>query len=75
MCLLDDLVFVSPCTYLMILLRIILVLQRESEHSSTAPHSSGAATDIVSSATRLGYDIGSNSPPCLVKVKVSLLYF
>ncbi|XP_027942677.1 mini-chromosome maintenance complex-binding protein [Vigna unguiculata] len=41
---------------------------REGEDSSTAPHSSGAATDIASSATRSGYDIGSNSPPCLVKV-------
>ncbi|WVZ19890.1 hypothetical protein V8G54_007212 [Vigna mungo] len=41
---------------------------REGEHSSTAPHSSGAATGIVSTATRLGYDIGSNSPPCLVKI-------
>lgn len=59
----------------MIFRRIILVLQREGEDSSTAPHSSGAATDIASSATRSGYDIGSNSPPCLVKVKVYLLYF
>ncbi|CAJ1974554.1 unnamed protein product [Sphenostylis stenocarpa] len=41
---------------------------REGEHSSIASHSQEAATDIASSGTSLGYDIGSNSPPCLVKI-------
>ncbi|KAK7353531.1 hypothetical protein VNO80_18980 [Phaseolus coccineus] len=41
---------------------------REGEHSSAASHSSEAATDIASSTTSLGYEIGSNSPPCIVKI-------
>lgn len=53
----------------------MVVLQREGEHSSVASHSQGAATEIASSGTSLVSGLDSNSPPCLVKVRLSLFYY
>lgn len=49
------------------------LLQREGEHPSLASQPRGAVPEIASSSTSLVPGVEGNSPPCLVKVRISLI--